>query len=89
MRKVSQPVLREGGAPVRALIYFGKSFGKPGTRLVPRWMITWKKSSLRRFRPDCRASMSFSCAGWAGRIMLRPLMRFRAIRESQLSVSLK
>ena len=32
--KVSQPVLREGGAPVRALIYFGKSFGKPGTRLV-------------------------------------------------------
>ena len=27
--KISQPVLREGGAPVRALIYFGR----PGTRL--------------------------------------------------------
>ena len=31
--KVSQPVLREVGAPVRALVYFGKYFGKPGTRL--------------------------------------------------------
>jgi gamma-glutamylcyclotransferase (GGCT)/AIG2-like uncharacterized protein YtfP len=31
--KVSQPVLREAGAPVRALIYFGKNFGEPGTRL--------------------------------------------------------
>jgi len=31
--KISQPVLREVGAPVRALIYFGKNLGKPGTRL--------------------------------------------------------
>ena len=31
--KVSQPVLREIGAPVRALIDFGKNSGEPGTRL--------------------------------------------------------
>jgi hypothetical protein len=31
--KIAQPVLREVGAPVRALVYFGTYFGKTGTPL--------------------------------------------------------